>query len=573
MNKPYRNIIRRTLLLAAALGLFAGLQARTSDEQPARAVFNVFTYRADGSLIGNTYGFFTQADGTGITSYQLFVGASRAEVIDAQGNKLPVSRILGASSTMDLLKIRVETKKPTDFLPVATASAREGSELLLVNYSTKKKTPPTGIRIEKATDFNGNGYYDLSAANAERNFGCPLVNAAGEAVAIVQKNVGRDAKTACALDAKAAEGLKITTTSALNSDLTRLQIPRILPESEKDALSYVYMLGSAPEAVQQAALDDFIAAFPDNAEGYVNRGNFLGGLEGKREEARSDFGAALERAENAASTMKTDEVHHALSKLLFRWALTAQAEDFNALCEEALAEEEAAYAAEPNPLYLQQQAEILIMSDRLPEALARLKDFNRSDLTTPESLYREVQVLQAMDADSLTVLAAMDKVIAKMEKPYSSPQAAAYILARAMQRVRLGMNRDAIQDFNEYEKIVGPQQLSHNFYYVREQTERQARMFQQALDDIRSAEARSSGEDYDLYRLEEMSLLVQVQLNNEAIACGEDLLRRLPDEGLVHRLLGVAYGEKGEKSRAQEHLRRAAALGETNLEPLMNKYK
>lgn len=573
MNTSYCNIIRKTFLLFIALCLSAGIQAHTADSEPARAVVNVFTYRADGSLIGNTYGFFIQPDGTGITSYQLFVGAARAEVIDAQGNKLPVSRVLGASSTMDVLKFRVETKKETDFLPIATASAKEDAEALLVNYSTKKKAAPTGVRINKATNYNGYGYYDISAANAERNYGCPLINSAGEALAIVQKNVGKDEKTACALDARAPEALKITTTSAINSDLSRLEIPRVLPEAEKDALSYVYMLGSASQGVQLAALDDFIAAFPENAEGYVNRANFYGNLDGKYNEARADFATALEKSKNAASTMKTDEVHHAFSKLLYRWSLTAAAEDAKTLCEEALAEEEAAYQTAANPLYLQQQAEILIVAERYAEAKEKLEEFNRSNLATPETLFRQVQVLQAMGTDSLEVLAAMDNVIAHMEKPYAHPQAATYLLARAMQRVRIGLYRDAISDFNEYEKVIGPQQLSHNFYYLREQTERQARMFQQALDDIRSAESRASGEDYNLYRLEEMSILVQVQLFDEAITCGEDLLSRIPEDGLLHRLLAVAYGEKGQKRKAQEHLQRAAALGETGLEPLTNKYK
>lgn len=142
-----------------------------------------------------------------------------------------------------------------------------------------------------------------------------------------------------------------------------------------------------------------------------------------------------------------------------------------------------------------------------------------------------------------------------------------------MQRQRCGMYRESVMDMNEYEKIMGPQRLTHTFYFTREQAERKARMFQQALDDIRSAESRAEGNDYNYYRLEETSLLVQVQLYDEAITCGEDLLKSVANEGFLYRLLGIAYGEKGNKKKAVEYLQRAASLGEEGLETLLQKYK
>lgn len=573
MIKVLSPIMKPLMLCTLLIALAMVQKVQAADQPAARTVLNVFTYRADGSLIGNTYGFFIQDNGTAITSYRLFVGAARAEVIDAHGNKLAVHRILGASSTMDLVKFRVATDKPTAFLPLAKVAVREDAELLLVNYSTKKGELPTGTRITDAASFNGYAYYDITAANAERNYGCPLVNSAGEAVAIVQKNVGNNAKTACALDAKAAESLNITTTSALNSDLSRLEIPRAIPADEKDALAYIYMLNSSTAEVQRAALDDFIAAFPENAEGYVNRANYLGEQIGQHDAALADFATALEKADAPTSTMNADEVHYALSKLYFRWSTSPSGAEADSLFTLALREAQAAYEIKANPLYLQQQSEILIMSNRLEEALDKLDAFNKSTLATPESRYRQVQVLQAMNADSLVVLDAMNRVVDSMEKPYNHPQAHAYLLARAMQFVRCGMYRESVFDFNEYEKVVGPQRLSHQFYYLREQSERKSRMFQQALDDIRSAESRATGADYDFYRLEEVSILVQVQLYDEAITCGEELLQRQSGEGLLHRLLAVSYGEKGQKEKAREYLQRAIALGETGLDTLVEKYK
>lgn len=567
MMKLKNILLLSTLLLAFPLSMHA------ADDRPARAVFNVFTYRADGTLIGNTYGFFTQEDGTGITSYQLFVGAARAEVIDARGDKYEVSRILGASSTMDILKLRITTQKPTEFLKLSGTSAEIDAPLLLVNYSTKKKAAPTGIRVTGASAFNGFKYYDITAANSDLNVGCPLVNAQGEAVAIVQKNVGNDKKTACALDARAADSLNISTMSALNSDLVRLEIPRALPSNEKDALSYIYMLRNASEHIQLAALNDFIAAYPENADGYVNRAEFYNEAK-KYDEADADIASAMEKALQPTSVTKQHEVCHAYSKLLCARALAASDDSMNGLYELALAEEKHAYELEPSPLYLQQQAEIQILMARYDDAVETLKRFNATDFATPESFYRVAQVLEVTNADSLALLAALDDVISHLEKPYEkNVNAPRYFFTRAMQRQRCGMYRESVMDLNEYEKIVGPQRLTHNFYFTREQAERKSRMFQQALDDVRSAQARAEGNDYNYYRLEETSLLVQVQLYDEAITCGEDLMKVAADEGYLYRLLAIAYGEKGNKKKAQEYLQRAASLGEEGLDTLLQKYK
>ncbi len=563
----------KNIILFSALLLTLPFVAHADNERPARAVFNVFTYRADGSLIGNTYGFFTQADGTGLTSYKLFVGAARAEVIDARGDKYEVSRILGASSTMDVLKLRIATQNTTEYLPLASNSAEIDAPLLLVNYSTKKKNAPTGIRVTGAAPFNGFKYYDITAANTDLNVGCPLINAQGEAVAIVQKNVGNDTKTACALDARVADSLKITTISALNTDLTRLDIPRTLPQNESDALAYIYMLGNASEVVQLAALNDFIAAYPDNADGYVNRANFYNQV-GKYDDADTDIASAMEKALRPTSTTKQHEICHAYSKLIYARALTASGDSMNTLYQLALAEEQHAYELEPSPLYLQQQAEIMITMGRYDDAVEALRRFNATDFATPESFYRVAQVLEASKADSITLLAALDDVISHLEKPYeTNANSPRYFFSRSMQRQRCGMYRESVMDMNEYEKIMGPQRLTHTFYFTREQAERKARMFQQALDDIRSAESRAEGNDYNYYRLEETSLLVQVQLYDEAITCGEDLLKSVANEGFLYRLLGIAYGEKGNKKKAVEYLQRAASLGEEGLETLLQKYK
>ena len=164
--------------------------AATADDDYRKAVVNVITYDAAGNVLHSGYGFYLSAQGTAVAPYHIFKDAARADVINNKGKKAAVLRILGANSTYDLVKFSVDVKETT-FLPLTETPAGDADALYLVNYSTSKKQEPVYANVTAVTPFDGYNYYDISAANSDINVGCPLVDATGRAVAVVQKNVGK----------------------------------------------------------------------------------------------------------------------------------------------------------------------------------------------------------------------------------------------------------------------------------------------------------------------------------------------------------------------------------------------
>ena len=69
----------------------------------AKSVFSLTTFGADGSLLANSHGVFVGADGEAVSDLKPFIGAAKAVVVDAQGNKMNVTRILGLNELYDVI--------------------------------------------------------------------------------------------------------------------------------------------------------------------------------------------------------------------------------------------------------------------------------------------------------------------------------------------------------------------------------------------------------------------------------------------------------------------------------------
>ncbi len=545
-----------------------------------KAVVNVITYRPDGTVLHTGTGVFLDEAGTCAASYTLFDGAARADVIDFKGNKLAVHRILGANSTYDLVKFTTVGSKENEFFVTDSSQVvPKGTALNMLRYTTKKKEKPTVVSVVRADAYNRYKYFHTTAANIEQNFGCPLVDTEGHLVAFVQQNVEKDS-AACAIDARFLNELVISTTSGMNSDLRAIHIPKALPAQERDALTYIYMMGNGDSIAAITALNDFIEAYPDNAEGYTNRGAFY--AERKQYAlCEQDFAVALEKAAGEKSTIKADEVHNELSKIIFQKAVYAPEPaygDWN--LDRSFREAEQAYALKPVPFYLLQQGRSLFADKKYGEAhekflrLATTKGEESgsewSDVAQTEAWFYAARSLELAGGDSLRVIALLDSALSKCPKPYGKT-AAQYFLERAQRLQRAGMFRRAVADYNEYEKIIGTTNLNSQFYYIREQAELECRMYQQALDDIRTAIARNPAEP--LYRIEEALVLLRAGLFKDAIAVCETMLKEHPDAADCYKIMGIAYGELGQKSKARTALEKAKEMGDATAGVYLQKYK
>lgn len=553
----------RKLLYTIFLFLFV-LSPIKVGANPTDAVFNIFTYKADGTILSSGYGFFINAQGDGVAAYSLLNGAYRAEIIDAKGKKYNVERILGANSIFDLTKFRTTARKTT-FLEACPVPPANGTLLSLFNY----KNSEVPAIITKVSDFNQYKYFDLNAQNTDKNFGCPLVDKNHRVAAIVQKNFTNGATTACALDIHAANSLEITAVSALNTDLRDINIQKALPTDEKAALSYIYLLNSADSTAYITTLNDFIEAYPDNAEGFMNRATFYT-TKKLYTLAEKDYKTALSKNSDK-STIKKDVVYYTMSKLMYNVALQPGNTSGWTL-PRALEQAQLAYKTNPAPLYLMQEGHCLYANQQFDKAYEAYNKVNTTNFASSESFYAAANALSSMKGDSLKVLALLDSCVNRLNKPYRKTDAN-YLFVRAQYLSRLGKYRQAVFDYNEYESVMGPASLTANFYYIREQAERSCKMYKQAIDDIRYAQTLAQKPEYFDYRLEEVSLWLQAGEFQTAIDAGETLIKELPDNTDALRFLGIAYGELKNKIKANYYLNRAKQLGDSAVDKLIQQYK
>ncbi len=545
-----------------------------------KALVNIITYRADGVVLHTGTGVFIDGNGTGAASYALFKDAVKADVIDYKGNKYAVARILGANSTYDLVKFSTVGSRKNEFLTVPdTMYFNVGAQLYLQHYTTNKKAKPETVTITQTDKYDKYKYLHTTAKNSTENFGTPLMDADGYLSAFVQQNVSTGDSTSCAIDARFLKDLNITPTSGMNEDLQAIGIPKGLPSSERDALTYIYMIRNNDSMAVVTAMNDFIAAYPDNAEGYTNRGAFFSDKKNYAA-CEQDFTTALTKAGNEQSTVKADEVHNELSNIIFKKAVYAPTPAYKDwTLERARREAETAFSVKPLPYYLLQQGRCLFAEKRYQEAhekfmqLATYKDADErswSDVAQAEAWFYAARSLEMAGGDSLKVIALLDSVIAKCPKPYTQ-STAQYLVERGQRLQRATLYRRAVTDYNEYEKAIGPNNLSAQFYFIREQAELASRMYQQALDDIRTAQLRAPQES--AYKIEEALILLRAGLFKDAINLCQKLLKDMPDSADCYKIMGIAHGESGEKTQAKTALQKAKALGDNTADRYLQQYQ
>jgi tetratricopeptide (TPR) repeat protein len=544
-----------------------------------KSMFRVTTYSADGKKIGEGTGFFISASGEGLAQYSLFRGAAKAEVVDYKGKLLSVSRILGASELYDLVKFSTQGGKKIQPMPfVQSDDLKSESNVNLVRFTTNKKKLPVPAKVEKVDDFDNYKYYTLSIANDTMNVACPILTEEGYVAAFTQFNVGGDSLGVCAIDVRFAKELSINSTSAFNSDLTAIKIPKALPEKEEDAETFVYMASRMDSVTAHTALNDFLTIYPENVEGYVNRASFFVRYN-NFEKAEDDYATALQKSVLSNSNYKKDEVYNAMSKQIYQKVVTNSASlPDNWTLQRALEEAENAYKTRPLRYYLLQQGHCLFAQKQYAKAYEKYLGvcLNEASDTTQWSLqseketwYYATRAFELSGGDSTKVVALMDSVIAHLPRPVEMSDAI-YYLERANRLERVGEYRKAVLDYNEYENIVGNNNLSDTFYYLREQLEMKCGMYQQALDDINTAISRNPL--HPDYPVEHAYILLRAAQYEDAAAVCTEQIRTVKDNPDYYKILGIALGELGQTKKALEQLKKAESLGDPTVDTFIQKY-
>lgn len=526
-----------------------------------KSIFTLKTFDDNGNLLASGNGVFAGEHGEAISSFQPFKGASKATVIDAKGNEYQVNAIIGASDTYDVAKFTVDAKKTTP--ATMAASAGENSTVWVTPFTPGSKNAIKGSIVKKETfGTAAYAYYTVRVKATDVADGMPLYSDEGSLLGLMQKPLAQTDTLCYAVSALFADSLKATGLSMNDPALRQTKIKKALPTDVNQALLTLFIAGQAADSAMYAQLvDDFIAQFPDEQDGYVYKAELAANNRNYDEADR-----CMEKAVKVAA--KPDEAHYSYSRLIYQKVLyVPEPAHERWTMERAMDEAKAAYAINPLPSYRQQEAYILFYQKKFTEASEIYTEIANSQLRSP-GLFLEASKCKLMANDTTAYLALLDSAVNLFSKPYLK-EAAPYILTRAEARLNAHKYREATTDLNDYEQLMA-KQVNDAFYYLRFQAETGGRLYQQALDDIAKAIAIKPNEE--VYYAEKASLEVRVGLYDEAMATAKECIAMAPDYSDGHLFLGLALCMKGQKAEGVKHLQKAKELGDKQADALIEKY-
>lgn len=553
--------MKRLYILTSLLMLAVCAMAQPDwAKKASKSVFTLKTFAADGTLIASTNGFFVRDNGEAVSCFSPFKGASRAVVIDASGKEIPVALILGANETYDVVKFQV-AKAKVQPLALAGKSAAKDETVWLLPYRETKRVPQG--TVQKTETFNGNyAYYTLELTMPDNSVGTPLLNANGEVIGLMQQpNAVGDAKS-FAVSALFADSLKVNGLSINDPVLRSTQIKKALPDDLNQAQLTLYMGGSLQDSLAYVTLiEDFIAKFPKEPDGYTYRAQML--ADGHHfAEADRDMQKALKVAE------KPDEVHYSYSRLILQKMVYSTDTLYKVWTfDRAFDEAAEAYRLNAQPTYRQQQAFVRYVQQNYAEAYDIYESLFQSSLRSADLFYSASLCKQQLK-DSTAQLALLDSCVAQFSRPYLK-EVAPYLLSRAQLLMDLGRHRQAVSDLNDYEEVMKAQ-VNSNFYYMRFRVETEGRLFQQALNDIEKAITMTP--QSDLYYAEKASLQIRVGLYDEAVETAKTCIQLAPEHSDGYLFLGLAQCLKDQKAEGVKNLQKAKELGDAQADELIEKY-
>ncbi len=553
--------------------LIQGSMAQTPKwvEKAKRAVFSVVTYDKNDKMLNTGNGFFVSEDGLALSDYTLFKGAKRAVVITSEGKQMPVSLILGANDMYDVIKFRVAiTEKKVPALIVAKTAPAVGADAWMLPYSTQKSIACVTGKVKEVSKVAGEyHYYTLGMQMKDKMVSCPVMNAEGQVFGIAQKSSGIDTVTTCyAAGAAFAMAQKISALSLGDAALKKIGIRKGLPETEDQALVYLFMASSSLSGDDyEKLLDDFIRQFPANADGYLRRANYYA-AKGKDDQAWydkavADFNQALKVAQ------KKDDVYYNIGKLMYAYQLSKPEKTYKDWTyDTALQNVRQAIAIDPLPIYIQMEGDILFAQQDYAGALAAYEKVNASNIASPATFFSAAKTKELAKGDPKEVVALMDSCIARCPQPITA-DFAPYLLERAQMNMNAGQPRNAMLDYDAYHTAVKGE-VNDVFYYYREQAALKARQFQRALDDIVKAIEMNPT---DLtYQAEHAVVNLRVGRYEEAIQILNNILKADPKYAEAYRLLGLCQIQLKKTDEACGNFKKAKELGDPNVDELITKY-
>lgn len=534
-----------------------------------KAVFSVVTYNKDNQILNTGNGFYIDESGTAVSDYTLFKGAHHAVVVTADGKELPVKCIMGANDLYDVVKFKTETDKKTVALQPASQAVPQGATVYLLPYSTQKAVNGQSGSVEKVDTIGNNAYYyTIQMQTGDKTVSCPIMNAEGEVLGLIQKNADAESKVSYAVGISYVSSLSINALSGNDYTLNSIGIKKGLPEDESQALVYLYMMSSQLNREQYLELlNDFIAQYPRNMEGYQRRAALY--MEYRDDTHNALAVQDLEHMLEVAS--KPDEAHFNIAKLLYNYQINLNGAQAYAswTYERALEEINKALEIAQEGVYYQVQGDIYFAMQKYAEAYASYEKVNQSSMASATTFYAAAKTKELIkDVDKNEVITLMDSAVARFNEPYGK-DAAPYLYERARMKNELKKYREAVIDYNHfYDAMMG--QVSAEFYLIREQAEMQCRMYQQAINDINKA-VELEPKNVDLW-IEKGGVHLRVNQAEEAMKALCTALSLDPKNAPAYRMLGYCQVQQKNTKEGIANLQKAKELGDTVADELLKKY-
>ncbi len=542
--------IRHIILgLALACGLPSVAQP-SAVLKTSKSVFTLTTFSKDGSILASSHGVFVGNNGEAIALWTPFKEADKAVVIDANGRKMDVETIDGANELYDICKIKVNGK--TTGAPLPAQQAGGNGKVWLATYSVKKGNA-IQMSVNSVEKFNSvYNYYILAPTESDMYLGCPILNAKGEVLGLLQKsNKGKEAH---AVDAKFGFDQKVTGMSLNDPVLRSTGIRSTLPDSHNDALLTMMMSQTASDSIKHAQyIADFIRKFPKSIEGYTAQAGELVNANRFKEADNT-----MKQAINAVE--KKEDAYSDYAKIIFQkevYKANAPFADWS--LDVALQQAQKAYAISPKAIYLHQQAQIIYAKGEYQQAYQIFIDLTRSDIRKGEFFYEAAQCKLQLKAPKEEYMALLDSAIAACPQPLTAV-AAPYVLARGLAFDSYGETRKALADYNHYDSLMVGRILEPSFYYTRFKCESKLHQYQQALADIARAIITNPREA--TYYAEMASLQLRVKLYDQAVKTCERCLSIEPEYADAWLIMGIAHKQLGKNEEAQKALLKAKELGD-----------
>jgi tetratricopeptide (TPR) repeat protein len=558
------------MLTLCLLAQWSVAQAPKWVDKAKRAVFSVVTYDQNDKILNTGNGFFVTEDGIALSDYALFKGAQRAVVMSSDGAQMPVESIMGANDMYDVVKFRVNISgKKVPALTLAATAPAVGADVYLLPYSTQKDRSYTAGKVKEMDKVSGQYfYYTLDMRLKDKMVSCPVMTVDGQVFGLAQKSSGQDTATICyAIDANFAMAQSVTALSYGDISLKDIGIKKALPDTEEQALVFLYMASSqfTPEKYMEL-LNDFIGQYPNSADGYIRRASqqlFMSQDDASMNKVVADMDKALDVA------VKKDDAYFNRAKMIYNYILAKPEKVYKDWSyDKALDEIKKAIAIEELPIYVQIEGDILFAKQDYPAAFASYEKVNNTNLASPATFYSAAKAKELMQAPIEEVLALMDSCMVRFTQPYTE-EAAPYLLERAQARMNADQARNAMLDYDAYYNAVNGN-VNDVFYYYREQAALKAKQYQRALDDM--AKAIELNPDDLTYRSELAVINIRVGRNEEALEVLKAALEKDPKYAEAYRLMGIAQIQMKKNKEACASFAKAKELGDPNVDALIEKH-